>query len=238
MNSLSVVIPIFEERKNIIKLINGIKKNIKIKKYEIIFVDDNSKDGTEEILKKIKKKNKKIKYFIRKEKTKDLSKSCMVGFNISKYKNILVMDGDLQHDPKDIKKLILNFKKKDADIVVGSRNLFRSKKNCMGHPFYRILASKIFILTISFLFGKKTDDPMSGFFIFKKTIYTKNKKKLYGKGYKILFDLLCSTDKKLKIVDVDINFRARSIGTSKMNLKILYILVLFIIKRNFTKYAL
>ena len=59
MNSLSVVIPIFEERKNIIKLINGIKKNIKIKKYEIIFVDDNSKDGTEEILKKIKKKIKK-----------------------------------------------------------------------------------------------------------------------------------------------------------------------------------
>ena len=72
MNNLSVVIPIFEERKNIIKLINGIKKNIKITKYEIIFVDDNSQDGTEEILKKINKKNKKIKYFIRKEKTKDL----------------------------------------------------------------------------------------------------------------------------------------------------------------------
>ena len=61
MNNLSVVIPIFEERKNIIKLINGIKKNIKITKYEIIFVDDNSQDGTEEILKKINKKNKKIK---------------------------------------------------------------------------------------------------------------------------------------------------------------------------------
>ena len=108
----------------------------------------------------------------------------------------------------------------------------------MGHPFYRILASKIFILTISFLFGKKTDDPMSGFFIFKKAIYIKNKRKLYGRGYKILFDLLYSSNKKLKVVDVDINFRARSIGTSKMNLKILYILVLFIIKRNFSKYAL
>jgi len=238
MNNLSIIVPIFEERKNIIKLINGIKKNIKIKKYEIIFVDDNSEDGTEQVLNKLNKKNKKIKYFIRKEETKDLSKSCLVGFNISKYNNLLVMDGDLQHDPRDIRKLIHKFMKKKADIVVGSRNLFRSKKNSEGHPFYIILASKIFILTISFFFGKKTDDPMSGFFIFKKKIYVKNKRKLYGRGYKILFDLLYSTNEKLKVFDVDINFRARSIGTSKMNLKILYILVLLIIKKNFEKYAL
>ena len=79
---------------------------------------------------------------------------------------------------------------------------------------------------------------MSGFFIFKKKIYVKNKRKLYGRGYKILFDLLYSTNEKLKVFDVDINFRARSIGTSKMNLKIMYILILLIIKKNFEKYAL
>jgi len=88
------------------------------------------------------------------------------------------------------------------------------------------------------LFKKKTEDPMSGFFIFKKKIFIKNKKKLFAKGYKILFDLLYSSDKKLKIFDVDINFRGRSIGNSKMNLKILYILILLIIKKNFERYGL
>ena len=77
---------------------------------------------------------------------------------------------------------------------------------------------------------------MSGFFIFKKKIYYRNKKKLYAKGYKILFDLLYSSNSKLKIFDVDINFRGRSVGSSKMNLKILYILILMIIKKSFTRF--
>ena len=129
------------------------------------------------------------------------------------------MDGDLQHDPRDIKKIISKFETKKADIVIGSRNLFNKENK--GQPFYRIFTSKILILIISLFLEKKTNDPMSGFFIFKKKIYYRNKKKLYAKGYKILFDLLYSSNSKLKIFDVDINFRGRSVGSSKMNLKIL-----------------
>ena len=83
MNNLSIVIPILEEKENIKKLLKSIKKNLKVKNYEIIFVDDNSKDGTEQVLKTLNKKNKKIKYKIRREKIQDLSKSCIIGFNIS-----------------------------------------------------------------------------------------------------------------------------------------------------------
>ena len=74
---------------------------------------------------------------------------------------------------------------------------------------------------------------MSGFFIFKKKIYELNKKKLYAKGYKILLDLIYCSDEKLKIVDVDINFRRRSLGSSKMSFRIIYILILQIIKNFF-----
>ena len=234
MNNLSIVIPILEEKENIKKLLKSIKKNLKVKNYEIIFVDDNSKDGTEQVLKTLNKKNKKIKYKIRREKIQDLSKSCIIGFNISKFKNVLVMDGDLQHDPRDIKKIISKFETKKADIVIGSRNLFNKENK--GQPFYRIFTSKILILIISLFLEKKTNDPMSGFFIFKKKIYYRNKKKLYAKGYKILFDLLYSSNSKLKIFDVDINFRGRSVGSSKMNLKILYILILMIIKKSFKRF--
>ena len=231
MFNLSIVIPIFEESKNVEKLVNGIINNLQIDNYEILFVDDNSNDGTEEILSRLSKNNNKIKYIIRKEKTKDLSKSCALGFEKSLYENILVMDGDLQHDTNDINKLIQSFNNDKADIIVGSRNLFNKRNE--GLDIVRLIASKILIIFILLFLGKKTNDPMSGFFIFKKKIYELNKKKLHAKGYKILLDLIYCSDEKLKIVDVDINFRRRSLGSSKMSFRIIYILILQIIKNFF-----
>ena len=231
MFNLSIVIPIFEESKNVEKLVNGIINNLQIDNYEILFVDDNSNDGTEEILSRLSKNNNKIKYIIRKEKTKDLSKSCALGFEKSLYENILVMDGDLQHDTNDINKLIQSFNNDKADIIVGSRNLFNKRNE--GLDIVRLIASKILIIFVSLFLGKKTNDPMSGFFIFKKKIYELNKKKLHIKGYKILLDLIYCSDEKLKIIDVDINFKRRSLGSSKMGFRIIYILVLQIIKKIF-----
>jgi len=231
MFNLSIVIPIFEESKNIEKLVNGIINNLQIDNYEILFVDDNSNDGTEEILSRLSKNNNKIKYIIRKEKTKDLSKSYIIGFEKSLYENILVMDGDLQHDTNDINKLIQSFNNDKADIVIGSRNLFNKKNEGLGTV--RLIASKIITIFVSLLLGKKTNDPMSGFFIFKKKIYELNKKKFRVKGYKFLLDLIYCSDEKLKIVDVDINFRRRPLGSSKMDFRIVYILVLQIIKKIF-----
>jgi dolichol-phosphate mannosyltransferase len=231
MFNLSIVIPIFEESKNVEKLVNGIINNLQIDNYEILFVDDNSNDGTEEILSRLSKNNNKIKYIIRKEKTKDLSKSCALGFEKSLYENILVMDGDLQHDTNDINKLIQSFNNDKADIIVGSRNLFNKRNE--GLDIVRLIASKILIIFVSLFLGKKTNDPMSGFFIFKKKIYELNKKKLHIKGYKILLDLIYCSDEKLKIVDVDINFKRRSLGSSKMGFRIICILLSQIIKKIF-----
>ena len=68
MKNLSIVIPIYKEKKNIVELTNKIKKNLNFKNYEIIFVDDNSEDGTQEILKNLKKKYKNFNFIIRKKK--------------------------------------------------------------------------------------------------------------------------------------------------------------------------
>ena len=231
MFNLSIIIPIFEESKNIEKLVSGITNNLQIDNYEILFVDDNSNDGTEEVLSRLSKNNNKIKYIIRKEKTKDLSKSCILGFEKSLYENILVMDGDLQHDTNDINKLIQSFNNDKADVAVGSRNLFNKRNE--GLDIVRLIASKILIIFVSLFLGKKTNDPMSGFFIFKKKIYELNKKKLHIKGYKILLDLIYCSDEKLKIVDVDINFKRRSLGSSKMGFRIICILLSQIIKKIF-----
>ena len=70
MTGLSIVIPIFNEKKNLVKLSNLIYKFVKNKNFELIYVDDNSADGTLDVLRKLKKKYKTLKFYIRKKKTK------------------------------------------------------------------------------------------------------------------------------------------------------------------------
>ena len=112
INQLSIIIPIYNEGNNIIILSKKIQKNINIKKYEIIFVDDDSEDNTFENFLYLKKKNKNIRLILRRKNIKDLSQSCILGFKKAKYNFILVMDGDLQHDPKYIQKFISHYNKK------------------------------------------------------------------------------------------------------------------------------
>mgnify|MGYP001308451412 FL=1 len=237
MKELSIVIPILNEAKNINQLIpeiNKIKKKIKLNRLEVLLIDDNSKDNIKNVVTRLKKKYSYLKLFIRKNKKKDLSKSCIEGFNKAKYKNILVMDGDLQHPPQYIEKMYSVFINQKCDFVIGSRDLLKRKN--YGLSQIRRLFSIILIIMINFLLGNKTKDPMSGFFIFKKEIYIKNKKKLFSSGYKILSDLIYSSKNNLKIKDVNIRFDRRISGKSKMNLSILLILIYFIFSRFVKKY--
>lgn len=137
----------------------------------------------------------------------------------------------MQHDPKYIMGMVNLFIKKNLDIVIGCRNILSPK--IRGLNYQRNIASKILIKIINYVLNKKTNDPLSGFFIFKKELFTKNKKKLYGKGYKILADLLYCSKQNLKTSDFIIHFQPRAKGTSKINLKILLLLIVFVIKRKF-----
>ena len=220
---LSLVIPILNEEKNIIPLTKKIIQNLKRIKYEIIFVDDSSIDDSRIKLKSLKKKYKFFKPFLRNKK-KDLTQSCFDGIRRSKFQNILIMDGDLQHDPKYIKKMFKIYKKYNLDIVIGSRKLLSGKNQ--GLSELRRFASVVLIYFFR-IYKIKTNDPMSGFFIFRKEIYDKNKKFFFGKGFKILADFLINSKQNLQTKDVIINFNRRYNSESKMGLRVLFILIQF-----------
>ena len=220
---LSLVIPILNEEKNIIPLTKKIIQNLKRIKYEIIFVDDSSIDDSRIKLKSLKKKYKFFKPLLRNKK-KDLTQSCFDGIRRSKFQNILIMDGDLQHDPKYIKKMFKIYKKFDLDIVIGSRKLLSGKNQ--GLSELRRFSSIILIYFFR-IFKIKTNDPMSGFFIFRKEIYDKNKNFFFGKGFKILADFLINSKQNLQTKDVIINFNRRYNSESKMSLRVLFILIQF-----------
>ena len=230
MDKFTIVIPVYNEAKNLEILIPKIYKELKNIKFELIIVDDSSNDGTSKILKKIKKKN--FKHIIRK-KERDLSKSCIEGFKKASSKYIIVMDGDLQHKPRDIKKFLNTFYKNTPDFVIGTRDLFKNKKHNLN--FLRLFTSRILILIVNLLLGNKTSDPMSGFFMFKKSVFKRSQKKLIKKGYKILLDLLYINNQKVRVIDISIDFNSRMKGKSKMNLKILFYLISMISKKFFTK---
>ncbi len=229
---LSIVIPVYNEGKNLEELLKRINKSFKKNNFEVIIVDDDSNDGSKDKLKNLKKKFKKLKFYIRKKKPRDLSKSCTVGFSKAKFKNILVMDGDLQHKPEEIKRLYKKFENSKSDFVVGIRNLLEKKNEGLG--LVRLTTSIILIYIVNITLGFKTKDPMSGFFIFKKKIYTQNKKNLFNKGYKILLDLIYSS-KNYDVTDISINFKSRREGFSKMSLKIILLLFMIILQKFIKK---
>jgi len=221
--SLSIIIPVLNEELNIVPLTNKIIKTLKKYKFEIIFVDDSSTKKKKKILNKLKLKYSFFKPIFRSTE-RDLTKSCFDGIKKSKYENILIMDGDLQHDPIFIPKMLDKYMKNNLDLVVGARKLY--KPNNPGLSEIRRFASLVLIYFFSFL-NIKTKDPMSGFFLFKKKIFTKNKKRYFGKGFKILADLIINSKPILKTDDVYIDFKRRYQSKSKMNYKILIILINF-----------
>ena len=226
MQGYSLIIPVFNEAKNLTNLVKEISKSLKKFKYEVIIVDDDSYDNSKKILFEIKKLKKNFRFYIRKNNKKDLSQSVIYGMSKSKFNNIIVMDGDLQHDPKYLPKLIEKFETKKLSLIIAARN-FKKRE---GISLYRFLISKLLIFLINIFFEKKTSDPMSGFFLIKKCFFNNCKRKLYGRGFKILFDIISSCKIK-KTLDYPIKFKKRINNKSKMNYRVLYHLIILLLSK-------
>lgn len=224
---ISVIIPTYNEKNNIFKISSKLKK-IKIIS-EIIFIDDDSNDGTYNEI--IKYKSKKIKGYLRKSNIKDLSKSVVYGVRKAKYKNIVVMDCDLQHNPNYITKMWKKFNGSKYDIIIANR--FYNQKILGNLGFIRSFVSLSTITLINLIFGKKTTDPLSGFFLCKKNIVLKFEKSFFLNGYKILFDIIYNGKANLVIGHQHIKFNKRKYEKSKFNLRII---IIFLRQMIYTKF--
>jgi dolichol-phosphate mannosyltransferase len=199
---------VLNEGENLKILIPKIDKEIK-KKYEIIIVDDDSNDDTENIVKRLKKKYP-IKYILRKDK-KGLSSAVIDGIAVSKGDTLLVMDSDLSHPPEIIHKLLKEIK--NNDIVVASRYT-------EGGGADRWILPRKMISVYATLLARplvKVKDPMAGFFIFKKSIIRNSE--LKPLGFKILLEILVK-GRYSKYSEVPYIFQKRHAGKSKANLKV------------------
>ncbi|MFH1376894.1 MAG: glycosyltransferase family 2 protein [Candidatus Woesearchaeota archaeon] len=214
---LSLVIPTYNEKDNIQKLVKKIQEEFKKNEIdgEIIVVDDNSPDGTGDILEELKKKYENIKVVHRKGKL-GLSSAVLDGWKIADGEILGVMDADLSHPPEKIKELFWSIEKGEANFTIGSRYI--KDGTIKGWNLKRKLMSKT--ATLLARIYTKVKDPMTGFFMIEKDCI-KNKE-IDPKGFKILLELIIKADYK-KIKEIPITFTNRVEGKSKAGTKeILY----------------
>jgi len=164
IDGISVFFPAYNEEGNIEKTINNavrvLDKNAN--NYEIIVVDDGSKDKTSEIVEKLAKRNDKIR-LIKHEKNKGYGAAVSTGLYNSKFPWVVFTDSDGQFDFSELSNFVKAQKENGADLVIG----YYAKRKV---PFYRILNSKIWESIVYLLFGLKVKDIDCGFKLIKKEV--------------------------------------------------------------------
>lgn len=211
---LSIIVPTLNEAGNIELLCNKISTALKEINWEIIFVDDNSTDGTQEVLDRLSSQHLNIRA-IHRIGRKGLSSACIEGMQAAKAPIVAVMDADLQHDEMLLPVMFAEFSKKSLDIAVASR--FAEGAELGDFSAKRELLSNVGNLLSRLVVRARLSDPLSGFFMLRKKVFLDLSHRLYGKGFKILLDIFASSKKPLDFIEVPLKFSTRHSGESKLN---------------------
>ncbi|MED5475087.1 MAG: polyprenol monophosphomannose synthase [Candidatus Neomarinimicrobiota bacterium] len=223
-----IISPTYNERENILKLLNQIWSIDK--SYDVLIVDDNSPDGTGKIIKNAMKNNSGL-HLIEREGKLGLGTAYCEGFKWAiknKYEKVIQMDADLSHNPKDIPRLLE--KSNNYDIVIGSR--YVNGVNVVNWPMRRLLLSYIANLYAKIFIGLPINDATAGFKCFNISVLRQiNLFQIKSEGYS--FQIEMNTKAKIhgfSIAEVPIIFVDRTIGKSKMTKKIIFEAIWVVIK--------
>ena len=215
-----VIFPTYNEAENIEKIIEEVLKVSDT--LDVLVVDDNSPDGTAEIVESLAKKNPRVN-LIKRERKLGLGTAYITGFKYAikhKYDFAFEMDADFSHNPSDIPRFIELLK--DYDLIIGSRYL--DGVSVVNWPMKRLLLSYFANLFAKKVTGAPIRDLTSGFKCYKRCVLEGidlNRIKSDGYGFQIEIDFLIWR-KGFKVKEIPIVFTERRVGVSKMNKRIVY----------------
>lgn len=216
---LTIIVPTFCEKQNINVVFNVLNKLSLEIEWEIIYVDDNSPDGTYEEIYDLAREHERVRG-IRRIGRKGLSSACVEGVLASSSPYVCIMDADLQHDEKIIPDMLNELKTKDLEVVIGSRYMTGGSTGQLADE--RVLVSRIATIMGRHLYKSDITDPMSGFFMFKRTFFDTVVAKLSNKGFKILLDILSSNENLSKYGEIPYVMRKRQFGESKLSTSVIW----------------
>ena len=217
MNNVLVIIPTYNEKNNVVRLIDELLE-IKV---NILIVDDNSPDKTYDVVEKYFGNNEKVNILIR-EKKLGLGSAYRDGFNWgldNGFEYLVEMDADFSHQVNDLKALLLE--KDEKNIILGSRYVSQGK--VLGWSKRRSLLSKYANNFSSFITKSKINDMTSGFRIYSKYSLEKiNYQNTKNNGYAFQIEMtVLAISNGVKIIEIPITFVERESGKSKMNSRII-----------------
>lgn len=230
---LSIIVPTFNERDNVTNLIAAISEMLPGISWEIIFVDDNSPDGTASFVREIARADPRIRCLHRFGR-RGLSSACVEGIMSTASPIIAVMDADGQHDERALRRMFQLLTADDADIVVGSR--YVEGGGVSDWDRNRVAMSRFATHIANWIVGTKLSDPMSGFFMMRRDAFLSSLPRLSSIGFKILLDISASSDRVLKIIDVPYQFRSRQHGESKLDSLALWEFLLLLLDKSIGRY--
>jgi len=211
---LSVVVPTFNERDNVGALLRKLEATLQGIAWEVIFVDDNSPDGTWQVVRELARQDDRVRC-IRRIGRRGLSGACIEGILASSAPYAAVMDADLQHDETRLPKMLSLLQSGEAELVVGSRYIeggsaasFDSQR-AGASAFATEIARRVLRVSIA--------DPMSGFFMIRRDRFEALAPQLSTQGFKILLDVVATAHGELKAVEIPYSFGSRLHGESKLD---------------------
>ena len=225
--TLSIIVPVYNENKNIIKTINNLHKLKKnIKEIEIIFIDDFSTDDTLNILNQSSKKKLYVKFF--KNKKKGLGSAIEIGIKKSRYQFITIFMCDSSDSIMDLIRYYKIMSQNKYDAVLGSR--FVKKSKIKNYPLFKLILNRLFNNFVKFIFFSDYNDFTNAFKIYKKDVL-KDLLPIVSENFNVFLEI------PLKIISrqyiykiIPINWKNRKIGRSNFRIKELssmYIFTLF-----------
>ena len=220
MSKALVIIPTYNEAPNAEKIITEVLQQSEI--VEVLIVEDNSPDGTADIVKKMMEHNPRI-HIIERERKLGLGTAYVAGFKYAiknKFDFIFEMDADFSHNPKEIP--IMLGKMEECDVLIGSRYI--KGVNVVNWPMKRLILSYCANIYTRVITGMPIHDATAGFKCYKrKVLESINLDSIRSNGYAFQIETnFLAWKKGFKLLEMPIVFVDRRVGVSKMNKKIVY----------------
>ena len=182
--------------------------------WELIFVDDDSPDGTSDLVRAYSGEDRRIR-LIQRIGRRGLSSACIEGIMTTSADYVAVIDADLQHDETILPQMLQKLRREDLDIVVATR---RADGGSMGEfTAKRVILSRIGRLISRIVCRCELTDPMSGFFLLRRRFFLEVVHGLHDGGFKILVDILATSKRPVRLGEVGYVFRNREHGESKLD---------------------